>query len=167
MVHSATVWYDMSICRNNFENNESKWCILPLFDTICRHAEKKLKAMNLNGAFCHYLVRYLDLQNIWKQWIQMVHSAAIWYDISTCRTFESNESKWCILTRFETYARRVLGIRECYPIPPSPSLFIANLDVLFFSFLDMKSRPGPTGPIGATLVTTITCIDPWERGSLH
>ena len=86
-----------------------------------------------------------------KQWIQMVHSAAIWYDISTCSTFESNESKWCILTRFETYARRVLGIRECYPIPPSPSLFIANLDVLFFSFFEMKCRPGPTGPIGATL----------------
>jgi len=35
---------------------------------------------------------------------------AIWYDILTCReNFESNKAKWCILTLFEAYARRLLG----------------------------------------------------------
>ena len=39
---------------------------------------------------------------------KMVPSAAIWYDILTCReNFESNEAEWCILTLFETYAPRI------------------------------------------------------------
>ena len=38
---------------------------------------------------------------------------------------------------------------------PPPSIFIANLDFLFFSFLEMMCRPRPTGPIGVTRVTII------------
>jgi len=49
----------------------------------------------------------------------------------------------------ETYARRLLGDSI---VLPTPFMFIENLDVLFFSFFEMKCRPGPTGPIGATPV---------------
>jgi len=50
---------------------------------------------------------------------------------------ESNEAKWCILTLFETYARRHLGDPIVLSTPPPPSIFIANVDVLFFIiFLD-------------------------------
>ena len=56
------------------------------------------------------------------------------YDMLTCRDhFESNEAKWFILTLFETYARRLLADPIVIP-PPRPLIFIANLDVLFFSF---------------------------------
>ena len=66
-------------------------------------------------------------------------------NILTCSEhFESNEGKWCILTLLETYTSRLIWIRECY--------FIANFDFLFFSFLEMKCRPGPTGTIGATMM---------------
>ena len=52
-----------------------------------------LKAMNPNGAFCRYFIRYFDLQG------KLVRSAAILYDILSCReNFESSEAKWCILT---------------------------------------------------------------------
>ena len=72
------------------------------------------------------------------------------YDILTCReNVESNEAKWCSLTRFETYARRLLGDST---VLSTTFLFIEHLDVLFFSLFEMKCRPGPTGPIGATLV---------------
>ena len=54
------------------------------------------------------------------------------YDMLTCRQhFESTEAKWCILTLFETYARRLLGDSI---VLPTPSIFIENLDVLFFTF---------------------------------
>jgi len=50
--------------------------------------------MNPNGAFCRYFIRYFDLQGK-----LMVRSAAILYDILSCReNFESSEAKWCILT---------------------------------------------------------------------
>jgi len=62
MLYSATIWYDISTCFEHFESNVSKCCILPLFDTKFRPALKKLKAMYLNVAFCHYLIRYFDLQ---------------------------------------------------------------------------------------------------------
>ena len=40
----------------------------------------------------------------------MLLSDVIWYEILTCReNVESNEAKWCILTLFETYARRLLA----------------------------------------------------------
>ena len=71
-----------------------------------------LKAMNLNGAFCRYLIRYFDLQrNFWKQCVKMVHSDAVWYDILTCiENFQNKKAKWCILTLFENRSqRRMLG----------------------------------------------------------
>ena len=90
--------------------------------------------MNLNGGPWRYLMRYFDLQR--KFWF--------WY--------ESSEVKWCILTLFVTYARRLLGIREGITPLPHPFIVIAKMDFLFFSFFEMKSRPGPTGSIGATPV---------------
>jgi len=69
MVHFAAILYDILTYRENFESNEFKWCILLLFYTIFWPAEKTLKSINLNGAFCRYLVRYFDLQRrCWKQW---------------------------------------------------------------------------------------------------
>ena len=62
---------------------------------------------------------------------------------------ESNEAKWCILTLFETNARRVLGDSI---VLATPFISIENSGVLFFSFFEMRGRPGPTGPIGATPV---------------
>ena len=37
-------------------------------------------------------------------------------------------------------------------LPTPPLNFYCKLDVLFFSFFEMKCRPGPTGPIRATPV---------------
>jgi len=51
---------------------EGDCCILPLFDTIFRSSEKKLKGMHLNGAFSRCLIRYFGLQ----------------------RKFENKEAKW-------------------------------------------------------------------------
>ena len=40
----------------------------------------------------------------------MVRSVAIWYNVLICKeNVESSMTKWCILTLFETYARRLLG----------------------------------------------------------
>ena len=39
-------------------------------------------------------------------------------------------------------------------LPPPPFIFIENVDVLFFSFFEMKCRPGPTGPVGAKPVVS-------------
>ena len=66
--------------------------------------QRNLKIRTINGAFCRYLIKHFDLQrNIWKQWINMVHSATIWYDISTWREKnESNESYWYIMSLFYT-----------------------------------------------------------------
>ena len=54
----------------------------------------------------------------------MVHSVVILYDILKCREkIESKEAQLCILTLFETYARRILGSgRPLDPrvLPPGP-----------------------------------------------
>ena len=149
-MHSGGIWNDFELPRNRWkqctskacirndlelqkiiENNYvSKACILAVFETIwnCRQRMKT-----------------------WKQGRLRVQYDTFWYDILTCReNFESNyEAKWCILTPFETYARRLLGDSI---VLPTPFMCIENLDVLYFSFFEMKCRPGPTGPIGATPV---------------
>jgi len=47
-----------------------------------------------------------------------VHSDAIWYDMSTSRgSFESNVSKWCILTLFDPIfwlATKYLKTKQLY-----------------------------------------------------
>jgi len=60
MVHSDAIWYDILTCREIFESNESKWCILTLVETLFWPAEKVLKAIKLNGAFCGFLRPMLD-----------------------------------------------------------------------------------------------------------
>jgi len=44
MLPSDLIVYDILICRENFETDESKWCILTLFDTIFLHAENFLQS---------------------------------------------------------------------------------------------------------------------------
>ena len=103
--------------------------MLTVFETIFWNSVNILKTMNLNGAFCRYFIRYFEMQRqFWKQRSSIVHSDAFW---DLCST---------------NFRQRV---------PPgstsvtTPSIFIANLDVLFFSLIWMKCRPGP---IGATPV---------------
>jgi len=69
-------WFNQSrseVCQPSPGNVK----IRTVFEAIFRNSEN-LKAMNLNGAFFRYFIRYL-----------------------TCREkIESKESKWCILTLF-------------------------------------------------------------------
>ena len=103
----------------------------------------------IKHAFLQYLKQFRTVGKRWKQ-------ERFWYNILTCRdNFESNEAKWCILTPFETYARRLLGDST---VLPTLFIFIENFNVLFFSFFQMKCRPGPTGPIGATPVGVFNII---------
>ena len=92
------------------ENRDDKWWILTVFETIwnCR---EKMKTRTFERVFCHYLKRYFGTaKKIWKQGQYMLHYAAIWYALLTCKeNCESNEAQWCILTVFETCARRLLG----------------------------------------------------------
>ena len=108
--------------------------------------------MYLKHAFLWYLWCLIwnsrkMIKHMKKQGRLRVQYDTFWYDILTCREhFESNEAKWCILTLFETYARRLLGDSI---VLPTPFISIENLDVFFFY---KKCRPGPAGSIGATPV---------------
>ena len=140
-----------------------------------------LKTRTINGAFCRYLIKHFDLQrNIWKQWIKMVHSATIWYDVSTWREkIESNESYWCIMSLFYTTFWRtgknwkqwiqivhsaaiLFDILTCRENVESKELnafwdlwsttFMEPRVLNFHFFKNEVCRPWPTVPIGATPV---------------
>ena len=62
-----------------------------------------MKAMNPNGAFCLYLIRYFDMQskieNDESKWC-ILPLLIRYFDMQT--PFVSIESRWCILPLFNT-----------------------------------------------------------------
>ena len=147
---------------------ETKSLKLPLWRHLKRFwtVENKMKTVNVhsNGiwncneksSICFYLIKVtlVGVSRENERWL--LHSAAICYDISTCReNFGNKEAKWCILTLFETYTWRLIGTALApgsLVLPPPHSIFIANLDIFSSLFFEMKCRLSPTGTIGATPV---------------
>ena len=116
-MHSGGIWNNSELqgekMRKLWDRPTSSWknenagdcCILKLFETILWNRSENFESNEQNGAICRYLIQYFDLR----------------------KKFESNGSKWCILTLFETF-----------------------LDPLVLRPFNLG--PGPTGPIGATPV---------------
>jgi len=60
--HLETMCMQLCTLRIGSYAPDDKWCNTSLFETAFWPAEKNVKAMNPNGAFCRYLIRYLDMQ---------------------------------------------------------------------------------------------------------
>ena len=147
---------------------ETKSLKLPLWRHLKRFwtVENKMKTVNVhsNGiwncneksSICFYLIKVtlVGVSRENERWL--MHSAAICYDISTCReNFGNKEAKWCILTLFETYTWRLIGTALApgsTSVTSSPFNFYRKFGHFFFSFFEMKCRLSPTGTIGATPV---------------
>ena len=114
-------------CTKIIENNVSKACIIVLFETIwnCSKDENK-------DAYACNMTRF---------------DTTFWLAENVLKAMKLNGAFWCC------YARRLVVDPIVLPTRPNPSFFITSLDVLFFSFFEMKCRPGSTGPIEATPVT--------------
>jgi len=88
-------------------------------ETIFETAMKRffLKIRTGIGTLGCYLKRYFGDPKI-----KAVNGVC--YDVLTCReNFESSKAKWCILTLFVTYARRLYGGRGRTPGSASAVLF--------------------------------------------
>ena len=109
--------------------------------------------MYLKHALSRYLKRFGTLGKIWKHGRLRVQYDTFWYDILTCScNFENNEAKWCILTLFETYARRLLGDSIVLPF-------------IVIDFCKWSVGPGLLGLLGATPVNTVHGVyleDTWH-----
>ena len=134
-----TIWN----CREHFENNVFKARIMVVSVTIWNCREIDENNLHLKHAFLRYLKRVWTVGKIWKHENKDAYACNVtrfdtifWLADNILREVKRNGAFW----RF--YARWLLGDPIVLPIHPV-SFFIANLDVLFFSFFSVG--PGLLG----------------------
>ena len=99
-MRSRGIWNDLELQWKN-ENNVSTTCVVTVFETI-----KNFRKIIENNVFKACIIAILETIWNWSKYMKTriqgrvrVQYDMLWYDILTCRErFESNETKWCILT---------------------------------------------------------------------